>query len=194
MSKLTLLPFLDDTKDAIRHADLSKVFEGLNVLGRVPWKVNKTVLDVALQCWDRGVVLGDIPAQTDFDVPPLPERLEYCDLSSLDGEEKEAHIKARKANKDAIMKHFRFKQKNADLHSLRCSAMLKLNQAKKFQDFDEVFFPYNVDFRGRAYPVPPHLSIVGSDLCRALLRFAHPKPLGPNGLYWLKVHLANLAG
>lgn len=51
-----------------------------------------------------------------------------------------------------------------------------------------------MDFRGRAYPVPPHLSTVGSDLCRGLLKFAVAKPLGPRGLYWLKVHLANLAG
>ena len=73
-------------------------------------------------------------------------------------------------------------------------SLLKLNQAQKFKNFSEIFFPYNVDFRGRAYPVPPHFSIVGSDLCRGLLVFAHPKKLGRNGLYWLKVHLANLAG
>jgi len=181
-------------KDAIRNADLTKVYEGLNVLGRIPWRVNKNVLDVALKCWEEGVVLGDIPPQTDYDVPPLPEKLKYTDFNSLEDEEKEAQIQVLKAYKDGIAKHFRFKQKNVDLHSLRCSAMLKLNQAKKFQNFEEIFFPYNVDFRGRAYPVPPHLSIVGSDLCRALLMFAHPKPLGPNGLYWLKVHLANLAG
>ena len=81
-----------------------------------------------------------------------------------------------------------------DLRSLRCSAILKLDQAEKFKEFDEIFFPYNLDFRGRAYPVPPHLSNVGSDLCRGLLKFAEAKPLGPRGLYWLKVHLANLAG
>ena len=173
---------------------MTKVYEGLNVLGRIPWKVNKNVLNVALKCWDEGVVLGDIPPQTDYEIPPLPEKLEYTDLAALEGEEREAQIRALKAYKDGITKHFRFKQKNMDLHSLRCSAMLKLNQAKKFRDFEEIFFPYNVDFRGRAYPVPPHLSIVGSDLCRALLMFAHPKALGPNGLYWLKVHLANLAG
>lgn len=51
-----------------------------------------------------------------------------------------------------------------------------------------------MDFRGRAYPVPPHLSNVGSDLCRGLLMFAEEKPLGDRGLYWLKVHLANFAG
>ena len=72
--------------------------------------------------------------------------------------------------------------------------MLKLDQAEKFKDFEEIYFPYNMDFRGRAYPIPPHLSNVGSDLCRGILKFAKKKPLGPRGLYWLKVHLANLAG
>ena len=81
-----------------------------------------------------------------------------------------------------------------DLRSLRCSAILKLDQAEKFKDFDEIYFPYNMDFRGRAYPIPPHLSNVGSDLCRGLLMFAEEKPLGDRGLYWLKVHLANFAG
>lgn len=61
-------------------------------------------------------------------------------------------------------------------------------------DFDELFFPYNLDFRGRVYPIPPHLNHLGSDLSRGLLTFAEAKPLGDRGLYWLKVHLANLAG
>lgn len=43
-------------------------------------------------------------------------------------------------------------------------------------------------------PVPPHLSNVGSDLCRGMLTFSESKPLGKRGLYWLKVHLANFAG
>jgi len=181
-------------KDSIHRADLSKVMEGLNVLGNIPWKINHEVLNAALKCWDDGIVLGDVPSKVDYEVPPLPEGLEYRDYHSLGEIEKKMHLEEFLKYKDALTKHNRFKQKNMDLHSLRCSAMLKLNQAKKFKDFEEIFFPYNVDFRGRAYPVPPHLSIVGSDLCRALLMFAHPKPLGKNGLYWLKVHLANLAG
>lgn len=54
--------------------------------------------------------------------------------------------------------------------------------------------PHNLDFRGRAYPIPPHLSHIGDDLCRGLLLFADPKPLGERGLWWLKIHLANLYG
>lgn len=181
-------------KDSLRRADLSKVMDGLNTLGKIPWRINDKVLDAALKCWEGGIVLGDIPSQVDFEVPAKPEPMEYRDYNTLGDIEKSVHIDALRKYKEALTRHNRFKQKNMDLHSLRCAAMLKLNQAKKFRDFEEIFFPYNIDFRGRAYPVTPHLSIVGSDLCRGLLMFAHPKPLGKNGFYWLKVHLANLAG
>jgi DNA-directed RNA polymerase, mitochondrial len=51
-----------------------------------------------------------------------------------------------------------------------------------------------MDFRGRAYPVPPHFNHLGNDLCRGLLLFHDGKPLGVRGLRWLKIHLANLYG
>jgi DNA-directed RNA polymerase len=31
-------------------------------------------------------------------------------------------------------------------------------------------------------------------MCRGILEFAEGRPLGPNGLTWLKIHLANLFG
>ena len=54
--------------------------------------------------------------------------------------------------------------------------------------------PHNLDFRGRAYPIPPHFNHIGDDLSRALLLFAEGRPLGTQGLRWLKIHLANLYG
>lgn len=51
-----------------------------------------------------------------------------------------------------------------------------------------------MDFRGRVYPVPPHLNHLGSDLARSILVFAESRPLGPTGLDWLKLHLINLTG
>jgi DNA-directed RNA polymerase len=56
------------------------------------------------------------------------------------------------------------------------------------------YFPHNIDFRGRAYPIPPHLNHLGNDMCRSLLMFDKPRQLGERGLYWLKIQLANLAG
>jgi len=60
--------------------------------------------------------------------------------------------------------------------------------------FDTIFLPHNLDFRGRAYPIPPHLSHIGDDLSRGMLLFGESKPLGERGLRWLKIHLANLYG
>lgn len=63
------------------------------------------------------------------------------------------------------------------------------------QFLDETFyFPHNLDFRGRAYPIPPNLSHIGNDMCRGILTFAEAKPLGERGLRWLKIHLANMTG
>ena len=35
---------------------------------------------------------------------------------------------------------------------------------------------------------------MGNDVCRGLLVFDKAKPLGVNGLRWLKIQVANLAG
>jgi DNA-directed RNA polymerase, mitochondrial len=59
---------------------------------------------------------------------------------------------------------------------------------------DTFYLPHNLDFRGRAYPIPPHLNHVGDDLSRGLLKFGESKPLGERGLRWMKIHLANLYG
>ena len=178
------------------EADLSVVFDGLNTLGRIPWKINKEIFSVAEKCWDDGVVLGDIPSRDDFAVPPVPIAPEqgHIDFTDKESEAYKEAVAEYKAFRQAAIRHRRIVQRNMDLRSLRCSALLKLNQAKKFHDFEKIYFPYNLDFRGRAYPVPPHLSNVGSDLCRGMLTFSEKKPLGPRGLYWLQVHLANLAG
>ena len=183
--------------EALKNQDLSMIYDGLNVLGQVPWKINCAVLDVAQRCWRENIALGDIPTQTDVILPPEPIRPEYVPKSEQvegDSDVYRAQFEQYLAYQRAHEKYNRARQRNMDLHSSRCSALLKLDQAEQFKDFGEIFFPYNLDFRGRAYPVPPHLSTVGSDLCRGLLSFAKKKPLGKRGFYWLKVHLANLGG
>lgn len=87
----------------------------------------------------------------------------------------------------------RVQKRNNEMHSIRCDLQIKLGIAEKFLN-DVIYFPHQLDFRGRAYPIPPNLSHLGSDLSRGLLRFSKAKPLGEKGLMWLKVHLANLHG
>lgn len=55
------------------------IMDGLNTLGRVPWKINNTICDVAHKCWDDGIVIGEIPSQVDFELPSQPIRPEGND-------------------------------------------------------------------------------------------------------------------
>ena len=48
------------------------------------------------------------------------------------------------------------------------------------------------DFRGRMSPRCTKLSPQGNDLDRALIRFKHWKPLGEEGIYWLRIHIHNM--
>ena len=57
-----------------------------------------------------------------------------------------------------------------------------------------IYFPMNLDFRGRVYPIPPHLNHLGNELCCVLFAFSRKQLLGERGLFWLKIQVANLYG
>lgn len=66
--------------------------------------------------------------------------------------------------------------------------------AEDYLNEDAFYFPHNLDFRGRAYPMHPSLNHLGADLSRGLLHFADAKPLGPDGLRWLEISVSKLDG
>uniref|UniRef100_A0A804QAV3 DNA-directed RNA polymerase N-terminal domain-containing protein n=1 Tax=Zea mays TaxID=4577 RepID=A0A804QAV3_MAIZE len=113
------------------------------------------------------------------DVIPLPERLESEDPDEMQ-KWKWSLKKAKKTNRE--------------LHAERCDTELKLSVARKVREEDRFYYPHNLDFRGCAYLMHPHLSHLGSDLCRGVLEYAEGRPLGKYGLCWLKIHLANKYG
>lgn len=63
--------------------------------------------------------------------------------------------------------------------------------AEEFKDEPRIYFPHSLDFRGRAYPMHPHLNHMGQDICRGLLTFADARPLGRHGLGWLYVQVSS---
>ena len=62
--------------------------------------------------------------------------------------------------------------------------------AQELRSAPRIYFPHNLDFRGRAYPMHPYLNHMGDDVSRGLLTFAEAKPLGKTGFMWLKVHVS----
>jgi len=92
---------------------LSTVFDGLNALGRVAWKINKDVLKVAQKCWENNIPLGDVPSWTDFDVPPEPTppprpatKLDKDSPAFME------YVAEQRAYRDALARHRRINQKN----------------------------------------------------------------------------------
>jgi DNA-directed RNA polymerase len=54
---------------------------------------------------------------------------------------------------------------------------------------ERFWLPLNIDFRGRVYPIP-HFNFTRDDRVRGLFLFADGKPVGEDGLRWLKAHVA----
>ncbi|XP_022728126.1 DNA-directed RNA polymerase 2B, chloroplastic/mitochondrial-like isoform X3 [Durio zibethinus] len=164
-------------REAVRRTpgkQLEKVFEALDTLGYTKWRVNKRILSVVDRIWTSGGRLADLVDRNDV---PLPEKPDSED---------EALLRKWKWKVKSV------KKENRERHSQRCDVELKLAVARKMKDEEGFYYPHNVDFRGRAYPMHPYLNHLGSDLCRGILEFAEGHPLGRSGLHWLKIHLANL--
>jgi DNA-directed RNA polymerase, mitochondrial len=53
--------------------------------------------------------------------------------------------------------------------------------------------PLRIDFRGRITPMS-HFNFSREDTVRALFLFARGEPIGEEGIFWLKVHVANCSG
>ncbi|CBZ55882.1 DNA-directed RNA polymerase,related [Neospora caninum Liverpool] len=159
----------------------------VSALGAQAWRINKDVLSVMEAAWQRGLEIGRLPprdsAALDEEILQLRKVATDPGAGAASGASSAASIRLR-----------HLLQQAGKLQSERPSFLLKLQVASCFQNLDAVYFPHNIDFRGRCYPLPPHLNHMGDDICRSLLVFAEPKPLGPNGLGWLKVHIANLFG
>ncbi|KAH0545507.1 hypothetical protein FGG08_000335 [Glutinoglossum americanum] len=161
---------------AAEKGDLDQVFAGLDVLAKTPWRINRPVFDVMLEVWNSGEAIADIP--------PSDPKLEYPpEPNSDDPAERRRWLRAMKD----------VENQKGGLHSQRCFQNFQLEIARAFL-WERLYFPHNLDFRGRAYPIPPYLNHMGADNCRGLLIFAEGKELGVAGLNWLKVHVANVFG
>ena len=164
-------------RTAAANGDMDQVFAGLDVLGKTPWKINRAVFQVMLEVWNTGEAIAKIPPQDPrVEYPPEPP-------SSADASLRQRWAREMKS----------LESERAALHSQRCFLNFQLEVARAYLN-ETFYFPHNVDFRGRAYPIPPFLNHMGADNCRGLLVFGKGKELGSVGLTWLKVHLANVYG
>lgn len=166
------------SKSAVaRYEDvyMPEVYDAVNIIQNTPWKVNKKVLDV--------VNMVEKLNNTPIDDIPQMEPLKPEDYAG----DTEEELKAWKKAAAGIYRREKARQ------SRRLSLSFIVNQANKFSQFKAIWFPYNMDWRGRVYAVPM-FNPQGNDMQKGLLTLAVGKPIGADGFKWLKVHGANCAG
>lgn len=154
---------------------MPEVYEAVNIIQQTPWKVNKKVLEVVNMVEKlNNTPIADIPQME----PLKPE--DYAG-------ETEEELKSWKKSAAGIYRREKARQ------SRRLSLSFIVSQANKFSQFKAIWFPYNMDWRGRVYAVPM-FNPQGNDMQKGLLTLVVGKPIGEDGFKWLKVHGANCAG
>ncbi|KAK9808067.1 hypothetical protein WJX73_001423 [Symbiochloris irregularis] len=175
---------------------IMQLYEALNALGEQGWRINKPVLAVIEAAWGLGGGFADLPTllPQKIDVP-VSKSPRFRTISSP-GQLLLTMTSAESSN-ERWYRRYRTQQARKverEQHSLRCDLEIKLNVARQVKDEECIYYPHNCDFRGRAYPMHLHMNHMSNDMCRSLLQFSDGRPLGPNGLHWLYVQLANSFG
>ena len=164
--------------EELQHHDMPVLYAAVNAVQATAWKINTPILAVMKRVWDAGHGGNSLPAREDYPLPPKPADIE-------------TNAAARTMWKRAASK---IHASNAKLRSKRLQMVKMLYIAEKFQDEAAMYFPHQLDFRGRLYAMPSYLTPQGDDVAKGLLTFAEGKPLGVAGLRWLLIHAANTFG
>lgn len=177
-----------DYLNKLKDNNMPIVYDAINHIQATKWQINQKVLEIAQALWEQGKTIADLPDREDEAVPPYPFP-EITDKELLT-EEQLQKVKAWKAEAYDIHK------RNVQKRSIRIATAQIFRIALQFKDYEQIWFPYQMDFRGRLYPIPVLLQPQGSDLAKGLLRFAEGKQVAgnPKAVEWLEIHGANMFG
>ena len=167
-------------KKELENFDMPEVYAAVNTMQNTPYKINKFVLKVMQEAWDKGLAIGGMPPNVNYDIPNKPHDIETNAESRKDWKRK------------AVMVH----TENARMFSKRLLYAKIMWLAEKFKDYQTLYFPLQLDFRGRAYCVPAFLNYQSITGAKALLSFSRGKEITKEnkGDYWLAIHGANMFG
>lgn len=163
--------------ETIDRNEMPTVYAAVNRIQDTSWQVNGKLLDALRNAWDNGIAIGDLPGRNAVAIPAKPVDID-------------TNLEARRQwRKMAARSHF----ENDCLRSKRIAVGKTLWLADKYGS-TPMYFPQELDFRGRVYPKPVFLNNQGSDWQRALLKFTNGKPVDDDGMMWLMIHGANMWG
>ena len=153
----------------------SKALVMLNLLQKVPYRINDRVLELANFCMEQRLTVGKFRAEEPTPPPPKPEPWETAS--------EEDKLSYRRMRTEIEDRNSALAQKNYRT----TEALYVANKYKK----DTFWIPWSFDFRGRVYPIPTSLSPQGTDFDKSLIYFEEE---GPVNEWWLAFQVATTYG
>lgn len=169
----------------LSQLDLSQEFNCLNAMQNTPWRINNPVLEVMRWAWDNDQQIGGLANKHDLPLEPYPFDKEPRALSD---QEREAFLAWRARRATVHTENHRSMSKR--LQNERTIAL-----AETYAKYNEFYFVWQNDFRGRKYTVESFLSPQVADWGKALITFAKGMTIETDEeAEWLAIHGANLFG
>lgn len=180
-----------------RVDEMQTVYNAVNAIQNTSWRINKRVFDVMSHLWKKQSIMPDKKGGyiTDEDMP-----LPVCPVCNGVVEETGDHKCFNVGENKEAFKSWKKKvtqthKNNIARRSKRLTVARIISVAKEFLNEEEIYFPYQLDFRGRVYAVPSFLNPQSQDWGKGLLEFAEAKPIIEWGaVRWLAIHGANVYG
>ncbi|MET4733895.1 DNA-directed RNA polymerase [Thalassospira sp. MBR-102] len=182
-----------------RTDGMPMLYEAVNRLQQSAYRINSEVLEVARQIWDRGNDVAGLPIRDDVKHVQCPKCNAAVPLGTTASGRREAwghecFENDENALKDWKRRAMRIHELNLAMGSKRVQTNRTLWVADMFKDDAAIYFPYQLDFRGRIYAIPS-FNPQGPDLMKGLLTFAEGKPINDGvAAGWLAVQGANVFG
>ena len=173
-----------------RHtADLTnpisqQTLDAADAVGSVWWRIHRPAYDLVVESRKQSKSLfKSIPDNDPIPIPPKKTDDEWYEMN-----------KGQRAEwKHSLAKIHTLNAKDT---SKREAAIRKINIATEMlnQKYQRFCYPQKIDSRSRFYCIPPDLNPQGDTIARGMIEFALGEPLGPRGLFWMKVKLCNVYG
>ena len=167
-----------DYASRLEQSNIDNVFAAINAIQETPWQINREVLEVLQYNNRNDKGWGDTPHMEPE--PKIPELVgDYTD------EELKEH-------KKVLVEYYH--RENS-----RISKAMRLKDieyaAAEYSQYETIYFPHNIDFRGRVYPVCCNISPQGDDVAKSLVKFADAPALeSEEAAKYLLIQGANVAG
>eukprot|EP01013_Petalomonas_cantuscygni_P035666 TRINITY_DN643_c0_g1_i3.p1 TRINITY_DN643_c0_g1~~TRINITY_DN643_c0_g1_i3.p1 ORF type:complete len:2303 (-),score=485.98 TRINITY_DN643_c0_g1_i3:797-7705(-) len=180
----------------VLHPGVASAFDAFS---SVQWEIDTGVLHAVRLAHAAEIDCSQLPIALSRISAPIEPEPSAAEEESADGtrqiidrnQRREQERRQRKA-KAAEFNLFREQvRQNLVCQNYLADVVDRAERQAESGPFYNVFTP---DFRGRVYPMQPVLNHTGSDFIRGMFRFAERKPLGEDGIYWLKAHVGAMWG